>query len=294
MIMTLIEMRYEVKKIGIESEMKLIRIYYQVLDHFMPYLAARSVYNHMARPKIYKLKNFEENVLSEAKQEKIPFKDIHIQTYKWGDETNKSIFLVHGWEGQAGNFASLIEMLLSKNYHIISFDAPSHGKSTIKKTHLFEFAEFLPIMLNKYKPSSIVSHSFGSVNTMIALNKNPNIHLDQWFIITTWSDFNEVFNQIIRRTGISQRTLRRLSKMMEDSSDVKFYRLNMQKQGRDLNTVKDVTIVHSKSDKVIPLEESRIAHNSIKGSTLFELDNLGHYKILGSDELKVIINDRLK
>jgi pimeloyl-ACP methyl ester carboxylesterase len=63
--------------------------------------------------------------------------------------------------------------------------------------------------------------------------------------------------------------------------------------GDKVSHVKEIIIVHSKSDKIIPINSARIAHQNISHSELIELDNLGHYRILWSDELKEIITNRI-
>jgi pimeloyl-ACP methyl ester carboxylesterase len=60
----------------------------------------------------------------------------------------------------------------------------------------------------------------------------------------------------------------------------------------ELSSVKEATIVHSKSDKVLPIEGARKVAASSRNSTLIEFENLGHYSILWSDELGEIVSQK--
>ena len=63
--------------------------------------------------------------------------------------------------------------------------------------------------------------------------------------------------------------------------------------GSQVSNVNEALIVHSKTDKAIPIESARISHKEIPQSKLIELDNFGHYAILWSNKLKEIIHKEL-
>lgn len=248
----------------------------------------------MSNPQVRKLREFEEEVLAQSSQEVFRFRGFDIQSYFWGLEGNPVIFLVHGWEGQAGNFGALVQLLLDKGYYVIAFDGPSHGRSTKAPTSMFEYADLITEMIGKYRPTRIISHSFGTVTSVFGLLNNPEVHLEQWFIITTPSNFKDRIEGVKKTIGVGHRTVKRLIRLLEDSTGHKIDDMNVDTMGPQLKNAKEVVLIHSRADKIIPIEDSRKAQRALPNAELMELDELGHYKILWSDELKDILAKRLR
>lgn len=271
----------------------MISAVFKTLDLLLPSVASNIAYKFMSNPRVHKLRQFEEEALSTARHSRVKFKKFEIQSYQWGDENNPTIFLIHGWEGQAGNFGALINILLDKGYHIVAFDGPSHGKSTKKNTSMFEYADFISSMFPKYNPSAIISHSFGSVTAVFALTENPEVMVNQWFLVTTPFNFKDRIRDIKRTLGVTDRTVSRLIKKIESSTNQRIDEMNMQFMASKLSSVRETTIIHSKSDRVIPISDARASQKAIPESTLIELEKMGHYGILWSDELKDIISNKL-
>ncbi|MBU1100034.1 MAG: alpha/beta hydrolase [Bacteroidetes bacterium] len=263
----------------------------KVLDLFFPSLAAKKVHQIMSSPHSRKLKKFEEKALASAEMVEVNFRNSIVKTYTWGGEQEKTVFLIHGWEGHAGNFGALIEILLSKGYSIVSFDAPSHGKSTKRKTSMFEFSEFVSMMMSKYRPSAFISHSFGSVTSIRAMSENLSIDIEKWLLITTPNDFKDRVNEISDFLGVSDNTKSKLIKLLEKEGGTPFSTMNMKYFGKRIPNVKDALIVHSVDDIVLSIDYARAAHKELPMSRLIEVEKVGHFNILWSDKLKSVVED---
>lgn len=271
-----------------------LKLLFSLLDKLSPATSAKMAFKYMSNPQVRKLRDFEEEVLAQSRQETMRFKGFDIQSYFWGIEGNPVIFLVHGWEGQAGNFGALVQLLLDKGYYVIAFDGPSHGKSTKAPTSMFEYADLITGMIGKYQPASIISHSFGTVTSVFGLLNNPDVQLKQWFIITTPSNFKDRIEGVKNTIGVTDRTVKRLIKLLEESTGHRVDDMNVATMAPELKNAGEVVLVHSKTDKIIPIEDSRKAQQALPNAELIELDGLGHYKILWSDELKDILLRRLQ
>ena len=267
----------------------LLKLYFKCLDLFSPSIGARQIYKLMSKPRVRKLRDFEEKILDNSRKERVKFKNFDIQTYRWGNHENRLVFLVHGWEGQAGNLAGLVDLLLQNKYQVIAFDAPAHGKSSKGKTNLFEFTEFVSSMFKEYHPDVIISHSLGSVTAAGVLRKNRDIHIKQWILVTTPHNFKDTIKDVSDFLGVTNRTINRLIKMVEKDAGESIEMLNMKEYCGNLKNVSEALIVHSKEDKVLSVDLARKVHKDFPQSKLFELEGLGHYTILWSEELKEII-----
>ncbi|NNF35383.1 MAG: alpha/beta hydrolase [Saprospiraceae bacterium] len=247
----------------------------------------------MSNPQIRKLRDHEEEVLDRSIKETIRFKKFDIQTYTWGNPDGKMVFLIHGWEGQAGNFAALIDILIDKGYYIKAFDAPSHGHSSIGKTSMFEFAELVTQLIEQFKPAIIVSHSFGSVTSLMAMSKNPDIPIEKWIVVTTPHNFKDKINDVKHFLGLSDKVIAKVKTLVEENTDLSIDEMNMTYFADKIGHIDEAIMIHSRKDKILPIDYARKANQAIKQSTLIELDNHGHYSILWSDELQEIIRNEL-
>jgi len=271
-----------------------MKLLIQILQLFSPKLVSRITYNFMSNPRIRKLRDSEENILSESNMEKIAYKNFQIQKYQWGNQNHKTALLIHGWEGQAANFAAIVDVLVQKKYNVVAFDAPAHGKSSKSKTNMFEFAEFLETQFPILNPSLIISHSFGSVNTATIFRNNPEFKLDMWIMVTTPHRFLTRVNEISNHFGIKNKAKTELIKHIQNDTNENINQLDMAIYCQELSNVRKSVIVHSKTDRVLPIKGAREVANAFEKSELIELDNLGHYSILWSDELSKIVIQNIK
>lgn len=265
----------------------------KILDKVAPHLAARLIYNRISQPQKRKLREMEERVLAKSESQSINYRDFTLKEYSWGKKENHIALLIHGWEGQAGNFGALIPILLEKHYHVVAYDGPSHGKSSRKSTNMFEYADFISTRIKTHQPKLIISHSFGTVSTQLGLLKNPDFKLNQWIIVTTPFSFIEFILTINRKLRMSQKTLQKLSALIEKDANFPLEEINMKTLCPKMNPIDSVVIVHSEDDKVLSFHDAERTSKCIADSELIKLKHIGHYKILWSDELKNIINKKV-
>lgn len=261
------------------------------LDRLAPRLLARRMYTYLSNPNIRKLRDFEEAVLARAQQQRIQFKHFDIQCYRWGSPYRPVALLVHGWEGQAGNFGALVDDLLAKNYCVVAYDGPAHGKSSIAPTSMFDLAELVEQMIGLHHPQLIVSHSFGSVATLMGLAGHPEWRLERWLMVTTPHDFRERIAGVAAHFGVTERTVHHVIRRVEQDLGTSIDHMNMDAYREKVTNVQQALIVHSTSDRVIPISEARAAHRALPFSELIELEELGHYGILWSAALRQIVDD---
>ena len=78
-------------------------------------------------------------------------------TYRWPGNYRK-VLIIHGWEGRATNFESIIKELINKRFDVTSFDAPSHGSSA-KSNTMKDFGEFVQHLLKTTNFDYVITHS---------------------------------------------------------------------------------------------------------------------------------------
>jgi triacylglycerol esterase/lipase EstA (alpha/beta hydrolase family) len=250
----------------------------KILSLLAPNLVVNFAYKMITTPQISKLRPHELDILDTEVREIYPYKGFDIQCYIWTGG-NKKILLVHGWEGQAGNFADIILRLQKENYTIYAFDGPSHGFSSKGKTSLMEFTELVGIFIDKFEVSDIISHSFGGVATTYALFANQNLKIDKYILITTPDKFIERIDYVAHQVGITKRVKSRLIQRLEKETNMEVNLLNVSEFVKQIQ-VNKAWIFHDIADKIIPITQSRAVLKNWKNAELIEITGTGHFRIL--------------
>lgn len=255
----------------------------QLLSFLFPNLFTKVAWNKLTNPQVSKLRDREFELLQEAKQSDLDFNGFTIKLYEWAGE-GESILLIHGWEGQAGNFVDLVQKLQVEGFKVYAFDAPSHGYSSRGKTSLFEFTRLVELLIQKYQVKKLISHSFGGVATTYALFKNQDLEIDKYALITTPDKFSERMQDVSTQYGISQRVISRLVDKFEADYGLSVDVLNVSNFVREIN-VKEAFIIHDKNDRVIPIERSKNVHNNWDECTFETIEGTGHFRILRDERV---------
>ena len=255
----------------------------RIASHLFPNQITAFAYNYLTNPQIRKLRTNELVTLEKANKAKYKFKDFDIQLYTWkGGE--KNVLLIHGWEGQAGNFSDLIQKLLASGFTVYSFDAPSHGFSSTGKTNFFEFSELAGILIKKLCVKLLVSHSFGGVATTYALFQNQDIEIKKYVLISTPDKFTERIDDVSEIIGITDKVKNRLIIRLENEINSDVRNLNVSDFVKSIN-VKNALIIHDINDKVIPISRSKNVHQNWTKSEFLEIDGTGHFRILRTEKV---------
>ena len=235
-------------------------------------------YKQLTNPQVRKLRDNELAILERSRKETFQFNDFDIRLYHWKG-TGKKVLLIHGWEGQAGNFSDLIESLLRDQYEVYAFDAPSHGFSSKGETSLFEFTELVGTLIKKYNVKILVSHSFGGVATTYALFNNKGLQIEKYVLLTTPDKFIERINDVSEMIGITAKVKNLLIAKLEKETGQDVRKLNVSEFVKSINVAQSL-IIHDKNDKVIPIERSKNVHKNWVISEFKEITGTGHFRIL--------------
>ena len=257
----------------------MIKVLVRIASCLFPGVVVERAYRVLTNPQVHKLRAHEGEVLDRAKRSHIRFNKFRIQVYEWGNSRHERVLLVHGWEGQAGNFADLIPHLLERNFHIVAFDGPAHGFSSRGQTSFFEFSALVSEMIRRYECRKLISHSFGGVATTYALAQHPELEIDRYVLLTVPDRFSQRIDAVVRQVGTTRRVKRLLVERMEREMDVRVGEVNVSNFVRAVN-VKRALILHDKKDRVIPLTQAQSVAANWRQCTLDILEGTGHFRIL--------------
>jgi len=253
----------------------------QLASRLLPNTLASFAYHQLTHPQVKKLRPNELAVLDQADKERIPFEGFDVQTYTWAGGP-RTVMLIHGWEGQAGNFADLVPHLLEKGYTVKAFDGPSHGFSSTGTTSLFEFATLTQELLKAWKPTHLISHSFGGVATTYALSQSPEIAIDTYVLLTTPDTFQERIDYVANQVGITNGVKQRLINRLEEETGYRVADLAVSSFVQQVNVSRAV-IFHDVNDKVIPIAQSERVSANWDVCNLERVEGTGHFRILRTE-----------
>ncbi len=264
----------------------------KTLDFVAPSLSARIAYWFLSNPQKRKLRKFEQATLDEAEKGVYKYKDFDLQTYLWNRNSEKKALVVHGWEGQAGNFGAIVPVLVEEGFRVESFDAPSHGNSSKGNTSIMDYVEVVKQFIEKDEYELIISHSFGSVATIFALSESGK-NVQNYILLTSPNRFEDRVQMVIDYLGLTDRTKNAFIKLFKRKTGYDPLKLNADEFCKKINAEK-VTFIHDKADKAVPIEWSRQIHENWKDSKLIEIANTGHFKMLWSKNILELIRDLIK
>lgn len=252
------------------------------LSNLFPETFTNIAFDKLTNPQLIKLRESEKDVLDLAQQSDITFNDFRIRTYHWPGE-GEAVLLIHGWEGQAGNFSDLIQKLIAKGFNIHAFDAPAHGYSSKGPTNPVEFSELVAKLVEDLQVQMCISHSFGGVAISYALYQNPLLTLKKAVLITTPDRFSDRIGDVAQRVGVSPKVQRRLvERMKAENIDVSAF--NVSDFVKKIN-VESALILHDKHDRVIPIHQSKNVHSNWPQAQFLEVEGTGHFRILRTPEV---------
>ncbi len=252
----------------------------RISSSLFPSLFARIAYEKLTHPQVHKLRDHELSTLDKARQEDVPYGEFEIKTYAWNESGSKeSILLVHGWEGQAGNFSDLVEKLILADYTVFAFDGPSHGFSSKGSTSLFEFVQLVNTMILKFDVKNLISHSFGGVATTHVLHANQNLKIEKYLLFTTPDKFSQRIDFVAESVGVSSKVKEKLVKRLENELEMDISTLNVSEFVKTVN-VEEALILHDRNDGVLPIEQSLNVQKNWPNCRFETVEGTGHFRIL--------------
>src|SRR5215210_3940947 len=86
------------------------------LGRISPSLAGRLAFHFFCTPLRYAEPPRETEVLRQAERFSIPFQDVHLAAYAWGQ--GPTVLLVHGWSGRGSQLGPLVEPLVAAGHRV--------------------------------------------------------------------------------------------------------------------------------------------------------------------------------
>jgi esterase/lipase len=271
----------------------ILRFYFKTISLFAPKLAGAKAFKLFQKVRIKTIRKREEEFYINAKHFNIPFDKESLSCYELGENNPNLVFLLHGWESNAGSLSKIAYKLAENNYRVISFDLPGHAKYKSNYTNLAEcknaFTNVIDFVKPK-KPFSILSHSFGSAVSTYTLS-NLNYKIDKLVFLTSPNSILEIFTDFKKLIGLPSTAFSYLLEKADLLANEKIKNFYIDEKLKHF-TFSKLLLIHDEYDKIIPVKSSVEIQSKNKQNTEFiKHKNIGHYKMLWNDK---VLEDTLR
>lgn len=270
------------------------RWYLNVLGVVAPKKAGKKAVEIFSKVRLKTIKEKEMPFYEMGKHFTVATKYEDLNCYELGNPNGKLLFLVHGWESNAGSLTQFAKAFESE-YRIISFDLPSHARNEEESTNLFfckEAFKSLIAYINPQEPFSIVSHSFGSSVSSMALSESGK-KADKLVFLTANNHIEQVFIDFQNLVGFSDKVYKELNNVARDIIDMDLSEIIIADYLKKAN-FNSLLLVHDTEDKIINFSNAEEIHAAIPNSSIKKFFKIGHYRMLWNEEVLQTTIDFLK
>ena len=265
---------------------RLIRFYFQTLSIAAPTLAGKQAFLLFQKTKKNVIRKNERQFYNLSRHFTIPHHLEDIDCYELGDPKKPMVLLVHGWDSNAGSMAAIAFQLVEKGYYVVAFNLPAHGFSKLKRVNLKTCREYFLAVVEKIypdKPFTVIAHSFGSAVATFSLSDS-RFDIDKLILLTNPNRFIEVLRGYQLLVKLSDKSFNIMLEMAEKLIGQPVTKMNIEDMGKKIN-YDNLLLIHDRSDKVIPYQNSIAVKDKWDNSELVTLEKIGHYKMLWNEHV---------
>lgn len=258
-----------------------IKFIAKTLEKISPRLALKFGLALFYKPIKFPRPKREAELYKSANKDFFQYEGRNIRTYEWKNG-NKKVLLVHGWSGRGTQMNKIIEAFADNEFSVYSFDAPAHGESEGKTTHMYEFVESIQKMEQKFGEFDlIIGHSMGGVATLNAINrgvKSPKVA-----IIGTPNLIRNVISDFCMNINFSDKMIPLIVKYIEDRYEENIYSVSSEFVGSNIGI--PILIIHDENDVDVQYSEALSIKSKVINSELFSTKGLGHRLVLANEKV---------
>lgn len=264
--------------------LKVIKYYLNFLTIFNSKYAGRIAVKLFQKIRIRKVKPKEEEFYEKAK--KFTIKNSNSVCYELGNPKGKLVFLVHGWDSNAGSLSRFAFELATKNYRVISLDLPSHAYSKGTHTNLFECKDAVIKLINHINPKEpfdIFGHSFGAAVSVYSLSEL-NYSVNNIVLLSANNKMKQIFRDFQKMIGFNDKVYDQVAYWVKSIVHIDLENLILTDFIKKV-AYKNLLVIHDKFDKILPFISALEIKEAFPETTLLSYEKIGHYRMLWNDDV---------
>ncbi|MBI1423664.1 MAG: alpha/beta fold hydrolase [Gammaproteobacteria bacterium] len=262
----------------------LARQSFRLLGWVAPPLAAAWAYRLWYSTRRFRESEHDKRWRQQAQLQTLDYRHGKIAVYRWGEADRPVVICVHGWNGRASQFATMIPVLLKSGYQVVAFDAPGHGKSQGDSTNIFRISEVLKTVTEPYADvQAIISHSFGGMVVAYAI-KHLGLPVQKLVMIASPISTHYLLDMFAQSLSINSRVMAHLERMVrhEFGQDV-FEKISAEQNLK--NSKLPILLIHDKQDKAVSWRNSERIVAAAGNAVAVYTEGHGHRRLLRDRKL---------
>lgn len=217
---------------------------------------------------------------------------LKVKYYEWG-KGEKTVFLIHGWEGMALDFYKMIPVLLEAGYKVVAMDGPAHGGSEGKITNLLHFKETMHTFFDKYgMPYAIIGHSMGGASAAYLLME-PGVTVKRFVMVTIPISSKKFFDEVFELLKVPVKMQRVFYKGMEKEFNTPIESMDLAIRKEKIKAAKALVIYDEQDEEIAP-EDVEAFLEKRPSFERMKTVGAGHNKIIRNKEVIQRIIDFLE
>lgn len=259
---------------------RILRQTARLLGFLFPTLVGRWWSKRFTTPVRHPRPEWERKILESAKPLVLPG---GLHAWKWGQEQDPLILLIHGWDGRGSQMGSFVAPLLRAGFRVIAIDGYAHGESPGRRTNLARSARALIEASQGFESiHGIVAHSFGAGVSVIAATWG--LKVERLVLVSSPSTVQGVFDRFVEAMRIPERTARAFQSAVEADAGFPARFARVHELGSKLQHVRAL-LFHDSGDKEVPYSDAQELAAHWKQAELVTTTGLGHRKILRAEQI---------
>ncbi|MFZ6768471.1 alpha/beta hydrolase [Undibacterium sp. Di26W] len=217
--------------------------------------------------------------LSAARPFSVDHAGLDLVAWRWGQETDPIVLLLHGWESRASHMASFVAPLLQAGYGIIALDGPAHGESQGELTHVVDYGKAVLALADQFgPPAAVIGHSAGSAASLYAYAHGLRVAASVQ--LCGPASLSRVVQRTAHLAGLNAEEAHALEQQMAMHIGAPLSDVDL--QALQSGFLHPALILHDPEDREMPYEESRTLAAAWPQAQLRPVAGTGHRRILRS------------
>lgn len=258
-----------------------------ILSLFSKKLAGNKAFNIFCTP-FFRMA-YKDNLLQNTERISLSFQGLTTTGYRWNKGAGKKLLIAHGFRSASVNFKHLAEILATKNYEVIAFDAPAHGLSQGKTINALQYKNFISSVNENFGPFDVyLAHSFGGLAVCLHLEEIDNSSIKN-VLIAPAANTIQLCNDFFKALKINDPTLKKnffnnINALSKKSPE--WFSIN-----RAAQNIKSATLwIHDYDDKVTPIDDAlELQQKHLPNFHFIFTSNLGHRRIYHDEKVAASI-----
>ncbi|MEJ2361042.1 MAG: alpha/beta fold hydrolase [Gammaproteobacteria bacterium] len=254
------------------------------LGLLVPSLAARLAYRQWSATRRFRESEHDRRWRVQARLQMLDHPCGRIAVYHWGQPDRPVVICVHGWNGRASQFASMLPMLLRAGYQVVAFDAPGHGKSQGNSTNIFRISDVLRSVASPYPSiAAVISHSFGGM-ALAYTSKHLGLAAQKLVMIASPISTHYLIDMYAQSLGLGPRVMRRFDALIRhEFGDDVFEKISAEQNLK--NSEIPILLIHDKQDRAVSWRNSERIVETANNAVAIYTEGHGHRRLLRDKKL---------